>query len=138
MLLIAFLIQFKYLACKTFEGQAEGDPDYVVAGESHLLDGADDVTQLKGLFDAFEQKKHILELVDRSIHAEGVQIYIGDEAGYDGFGDFSIITTPYGIEGETLGMLGVIGPTRMAYEKVIPVVEVTAKMLSSALDRTKG
>ncbi len=124
------------LASKAFEtGTDENSTDYVVAGESQLVNmsSADDVENLQGLFEAFEYKKDILELVDRSILAEGVQIFIGEEAGYEVLGGFSLVTAPYQLGGENLGVLGVIGPTRMAYEKVIPMVDVTAQMLSLAL-----
>jgi len=126
------------LASKAFETEHNEDgTDYVVAGESQLVNmsSAEDVDRLQGLFEAFEHKRDILELVDRSIDAEGVQIFIGDEAGYEVLGGFSLVTAPYQIDGENLGLLGVIGPTRMAYEQVIPIVDVTAQMLSVALKK---
>jgi heat-inducible transcriptional repressor len=92
--------------------------------------------RLKSLFSAFEQKKDILELVDRSINAEGAQIFIGDEAGYDVLGSFSVVTAPYKTGHDNLGILAVIGPTRMAYEEVIPIVNITAQMLSQALKKS--
>ncbi len=112
-----------------------GEDRYVVAGESHLLGNAtaDEIDRLRELFDAFEQKKDVLHLLERCARAEGVQIFIGEEAGYEVFGDYSVITAPYSDGVQTLGVLGVIGPTRMAYERVIPIVDVTARMLSSAL-----
>jgi heat-inducible transcriptional repressor len=87
------------------------------------------------LFEAFERKKDLLHLLERCSRAEGIQIFIGEEAGYEVFGDYSVITAPYHDGGSTLGVLGVIGPTRMAYQRVIPIVDVTAKMLSAALSR---
>jgi heat-inducible transcriptional repressor len=122
------------LASKALD-QDEVTEEYVVAGESRLLDSAtaEDVLKLRELFDAFEQKKDLLHLLERCSHADGVQIFIGEEAGYEVFGDYSVITAPYCDGARTLGVLGVIGPTRMAYERVIPIVDVTAKMLSSAL-----
>jgi heat-inducible transcriptional repressor len=123
------------LASQAFQADQATEPDYVVAGESRLLADGHSVTQLRELFDAFERKKDILELVDRSIHADGVQIFIGEESGFEVLGDFSVVTSSYGVDGESLGVLGVIGPTRMAYEKVIPIVDLTAKMLSSALEK---
>jgi heat-inducible transcriptional repressor len=83
--------------------------------------------------EAFQEKNDILELVDRCIKADGVQIFIGEEAGYEVLSDFSLITAPYQVDNNTLGVLGVIGPTRMAYERVIPIVDLTARMLSVAL-----
>ena len=116
----------------------EASEDYVVAGENYLLDQAqpDDMEKLRELFDAFQRKRDLLELLERSYRAQGVQIFIGEEAGYDVFGDYSVVTAPYAQGSRTLGVLGVIGPTRMAYERVIPMVDVTAKMLSAALSRS--
>ncbi|ARN73288.1 heat-inducible transcriptional repressor HrcA [Oceanicoccus sagamiensis] len=127
------------LASKAFEQEDEGsDTEYVVAGESQLVSAtsAEDMERLQELFAAFEQKKDILDLVDRSLQAEGVQIFIGEEAGYDMMGGFSLITAPYQTGGDNLGMLGVIGPTRMAYEQVIPMVDITAQILSLALKKS--
>ncbi len=92
--------------------------------------------KLRELFDAFQHKRDVLELLERSYRAQGVQIFIGEEAGYDVFGDYSVVTAPYAQGSRTLGVLGVIGPTRMAYERVIPMVDVTARMLSAALSRS--
>lgn len=124
------------IAASAFESDDNSDQgDFVVAGESHLLGTAavEEMDKLRGLFDAFQQKKDILHLLERSSQANGVQIFIGEEAGYEVFGDYSIVTAPYETGGQALGVLGVIGPTRMAYERVIPIVDVTAKMLSAAL-----
>ncbi|WP_101759802.1 heat-inducible transcriptional repressor HrcA [Oceanicoccus sp. KOV_DT_Chl] len=127
------------LASQTFTEDADAsDTDYVVAGEGQLvgMSSAEDIGRLQGLFEAFEQKKDILELVDRSIQAQGIQIFIGEESGYDMLGGFSLITAPYQADGDNLGVLGVIGPTRMAYEQVIPIVDVTAQMLSLAMKKS--
>jgi heat-inducible transcriptional repressor len=115
--------------------QEEGGDEYVVAGESRLLGNAtaEEMFKLRELFDAFEQKKDLLHLLERCSRADGVQVFIGEEAGYEVFGDYSVITAPYTDGAQNLGVLGVIGPTRMAYERVIPIVDVTARMLSSAL-----
>lgn len=123
------------LASQALETPAAEAEDYVVAGESRLLDHAspDELDRLRELFDAFERKKDLLHLLERCSRAEGVQVFIGEEAGFDVFGDYSVITAPYTDGARTLGVLGVIGPTRMAYERVIPVVDVTARMLSAAL-----
>ena len=122
------------LASKALD-QDETAEEYVVAGESRLLGSAtaEEILKLRELFDAFEQKKDLLHLLERCSRADGVQIFIGEEAGYEVFGDYSVITAPYSDGARTLGVLGVIGPTRMAYERVIPIVDVTARMLSSAL-----
>jgi len=124
------------LASKAFERpDTDNARDYVVSGETRLIGGAslEDIDKLRDLFEAFQQKRDILDLVDRCIRADGVQIFIGEEAGCEVFDDFSVITAPYQDGNETLGVLGVIGPTRMAYERVIPIVDVTARMLSVAL-----
>jgi heat-inducible transcriptional repressor len=124
------------LANRALEDEEDRE-EYVVAGENFLLGQAapEDMSKLRELFDAFERKRDLLELLERSYRAQGVQIFIGEEAGYDVFGDYSVVTAPYAQGSRTLGVLGVIGPTRMAYERVIPMVDVTARMLSAALSR---
>ncbi len=116
------------------QGQSE---NVMVTGEASLLNQAspEDMQKLRELFDAFERKRDLLELLERCSRADGIQIFIGEEAGFDVFGDFSVITAPYAQGSQSLGVLGVIGPTRMAYERVIPIVDVTARMLSAALSR---
>jgi heat-inducible transcriptional repressor len=125
-----------YLASRALDQETSAD-EYLVAGESRLLGNAtaDEMFKLRELFDAFEQKKDLLHLLERCSQADGVQVFIGEEAGYDVFGDYSVITAPYSDGSQTLGVLGVIGPTRMAYERVIPIVDLTARMLSSALGK---
>lgn len=110
--------------------------DYVLSGQTNLMDVAElcDVEKLKKLFNTFNQKKDVLHLLEQAINASGVQIFIGDESGYEVFDDCSVVTSPYEVDGEIIGVLGVIGPTRMNYEKVIPIVDVTARMLGSALN----
>jgi len=122
------------LANQALEHDQESE-DYMLVGESRLLDNAtaEEMMQLRGLFDAFEKKKDLLHLLERCSRAQGIQIFIGEEAGYKVFGNYSLITAPYRDGDRPLGVLGVIGPTRMAYERVIPIVDVTARMLSSAL-----
>ena len=93
----------------------------------------EEMANLRELFDSFGKKRDLLHLLERCSQAEGVQIFIGEEAGYDVFGDYSVVTAPYSDGVNTVGVLGVIGPTRMAYERVIPIVDVTARMLSTAL-----
>jgi heat-inducible transcriptional repressor len=111
-------------------------PEYVIAGETNLMEFAElsNVDKLRRLFDAFTSKRDILHLLDQSLRAEGVQIFIGQESGYGILDDCSLVTAPYMLDNETVGVLGVIGPTRMAYERVIPIVDVTARLLGSALN----
>jgi heat-inducible transcriptional repressor len=120
------------VAEKNYHKQQE---DYVLAGESNLLDIAKEtgVNQLRDLFNAFARKNDILHLLDQCLETEGVQIFIGQESGYDVFDGCSLITAPYAVGEKVLGVLGVIGPTRMDYEHVIHAVDVTAKLLSAAL-----
>lgn len=122
------------LASQALDPVREND-DCVVVGESRLLDNAtpEEMLQLRGLFETFEKKKDLLHLLERCSRAQGIQIFIGEEAGYKVFGNYSVITAPYNDGDRILGVLGVIGPQRMAYERVIPIVDVTARMLSSAL-----
>jgi len=110
--------------------------EYVIAGETNLMEFAElsNVDKLRRLFEAFTAKRDILHLLDLSLHAEGVQIFIGQESGYQILDDCSLVTAPYMLDNETVGVLGVIGPTRMAYERVIPIVDVTARLLGSALN----
>ncbi len=112
-----------------------GDEDYIVSGQTNLMDFSElaNMEQLKQLFEAFNQKQAVLHLLDKCQSAEGVQIFIGEESGYEAFNQCSVVTSPYTVDGEVLGVLAVVGPTRMAYEKVIPFVDVTAKLLGSAL-----
>ena len=114
---------------------AHPDDNYVLAGETNLMDFAElsDIDTLRRLFDAFSRKRLILDLLDRSINADGVQIFIGEESGVSIFDDCSVITAPYRVNEDTVGVLGVIGPTRMAYDRVVPIVDVTARLLESAL-----
>ena len=123
------------LASKVFEDDEDEQEDYLVAGESRLVGGAspEELERLQELFEAFQRKKDLLHLLERCTRAEGIQIFIGDEAGFEALGGFSVVTAPYTDGAEVLGVLGVIGPTRMAYERVIPIVDVTARLLSSAL-----
>ena len=111
--------------------------DLFVEGQTNLMGAGElsDMEKLKQLFEAFNRKRDILHLLDRSQHAEGVQIFIGQESGYQALDDCSVVTSPYSISGEVVGVLGVVGPTRMAYDRVIPLVDITAKLLSAALSR---
>ena len=122
------------LASKALDQEGDGE-ECMMVGESRLLGSAtaEEMPTLRDLFESFEQKKDLLHLLERSTRAEGVQIFIGEEAGYDVFGNYSVVTAPYNDGFRTLGVLGVIGPKRMEYARVIPIVDVTAQMLSSAL-----
>jgi len=110
--------------------------EYVIAGETNLMGFAElsNVEKLRRLFEAFNQQRDILHLLDQSLGADGVQIFIGQESGYTMLDDCSIVTAPYMQDKEAVGVLAVIGPTRMAYERVIPIVDLTAKLLGSALN----
>lgn len=108
----------------------------VIAGESKLLNVTEivaDMDRLRRLFSLFEKKTDLLHLLDVSSKAEGVQIYIGGDSHLVPLEDVSVITAPYGVDGQVVGTLGVIGPSRMAYDRVIPIVDITARMLSNAL-----
>ena len=109
--------------------------DMLVSGQSNLLGMQDlsDVERLRGLFDAFQRKQELLRLLDRCIHADGVRRFIGEESGLGPLGNCSVIAAPYAVNGRVLGALGVIGPTRMAYERVIPMVQAAARAVSGAL-----
>lgn len=112
------------------------DESVVIAGESKLLDIseiASDMDRLRRMFSLFEKKTDLLQLLDVSSHAHGVQIYIGGDSELVPMDDVSVITAPYGVDGKVVGTLGVIGPSRMAYERVIPIVDITARLLSNAL-----
>lgn len=109
--------------------------DYILAGEINLMGYAEmgNVDKLRQLFEAFTTKNDLLHLLDKSIHTDDMQIFIGEESGYSVLDECSVVTSPYKLGDQIVGVLGVIGPTRMAYDRVIPIVDVTAKLLSSAL-----
>lgn len=110
---------------------------FVLTGRTNLMDFIElaDRERLRSLFQAFEEKRDLLHLLDQCIEAQGVQIFIGDESGYQPLERCSLVTHSYVIEGRVLGVIGVIGPIRMHYESVIPLVDVTAKLLSLALNQ---
>jgi len=110
--------------------------DYVLSGETNLMGFSElsDMDRLKQLFEAFNQKRGVIHLLDQCLEADGVQIFIGEESGYRAFDHCSLVTSSYSVNDEVVGVLGVIGPTRMAYQKVIPFVDVTAKLLGAALN----
>jgi heat-inducible transcriptional repressor len=112
--------------------------DFVISGERNLLtvqDLSQDVTRLKQLLELFERKSSLLQILDHSLRGQGVQIFIGGESGVAAPDEVAVVTKPYSVNGEVVGTVGVIGPTRMAYDRVIPIVDVTAKLLSSALSQ---
>lgn len=125
----------------TMAGQVFSDnpteTSYVLAGQTNLMDFTElcNLGKLRQLFDAFNKKNDILHLLDQCLRAESVQAFIGAESGHKALEECSVVTAPYMIEGKLVGVLGVIGPTRMAYDRIIPLVDVTAKLLSAALSQ---
>jgi heat-inducible transcriptional repressor len=124
------------VAQHVFEAGEDDRLEYVIKGETNLMGMAEltNVEKLRRLFEAFNEKRDFLHLLDHSLKAEGVQIFIGHESGYQILDDCSVVTAPYGDGESVVGVLGVIGPTRMAYERVIPIVDMTAKLLGAALN----
>lgn len=118
------------------EALADTVPRTVISGERNLLEVeefASNMKRLRELFDLFEQRTRLLQLLDVSNNADGVQIFIGGESGIAPLDECSVIAAPYAVNGQVVGSVGVIGPTRMAYDRVIPIVDITARLLSSAL-----
>ena len=111
------------------------EEDYVIAGEANLLKLSEEagVERLHSLFDMFTKKRDILHLLDQCLKAEAMQIFIGSESGHEALDSCSMVAAPYKAKGELVGVLGVIGPTRMAYDQVISTVNITSKLLSAAL-----
>lgn len=116
-----------------------GDEDMVVSGQSHLIGLQDlsDLERLRELFEAFARKREILQLLERTADAPGVRIFIGEETGLAPLEGVSLVTASYGADGQVLGVLGAIGPTRMSYERVIPVVQAAAGVLGAALEASR-
>jgi heat-inducible transcriptional repressor len=123
------------VANKALSNDEINKPEFIVQGEKNLVRYNDnaDRKQLQHLFEIFDRKREMLGLFDRCVHNQGVKIFIGHEAGFAGFGDCSVITAPYSVDGKPIGVLGVIGPARMNYDRVIPVVDMTARLLGDAL-----
>ena len=119
------------------EEASSADAPMHVSGETNLMAHEDlsDVSTLRGLFDAFEHKRELYSLLERCLSGQGVQIFIGRESGYAPLGDCSLVTAPYEVDGAVVGMLGVVGPKRMAYGEIIPAVDVTSRLLGAALGR---
>ena len=119
---------------------ADNTEQLVVSGERNLLgvqDFGNDMSSLRRLFDMFEQKTELMRLLDNSSRAEGVRIYIGGESQVVPFEELSVVSAPYEIDGKVVGTLGVIGPTRMPYDRMIQIVDITSKLVSNALSRSR-
>jgi len=117
------------------EEDANADHDVLLSGEQKLLNVPDlcQIETLQRLFDEFSTKRDLLDLLDRSMKAEGVSVFIGEESGYSALGECSVVASPYEVDGRVIGTLGVVGPTRMDYNDVISIVDITAKLLGQAL-----
>jgi heat-inducible transcriptional repressor len=126
------------VAEKAFEQEEEEAGSYVMAGQENLVEisAGQPLEDIRNLFKAFSLKGDILHLLDRCLEGDGVQLFIGQESGYELLDECSVVISPYQVDGQLLGVLGVIGPTRMAYHRVIPVVDATARLLSAVLDST--
>lgn len=122
------------VATKAFVEPEEGEGELVVSGESALLDMGRDSDRVRHLFDAFSRKGSVLHLLDQCLNTQGIQLFIGGESGYSVLDDVSLVTAPYEVNGQLAGVLGVVGPTRMAYQEVIPMVDVTARVLGAAMN----
>ena len=125
------------MADKAFVRDSGNEESLLVSGQTHLMEYGElaDMEKLRHLFEAFREKTELLHMLDQCLRADGVQIFIGEESGFEVLDGCSVITAPYEREGEVLGVLGVIGPTRMAYDRVIPIVDVTARLLGAALNQ---
>lgn len=123
------------MAGQLFDDDNHNSENVLVSGENNLLSIPDfsELHKLKALFDAFKTKQVLFDLLQKSMFTEGVNIFVGEESGYEPFKDCSVISAPYVVDNRRVGVLGVIGPTRMQYEEVISTVDVTAKLLGSAL-----
>jgi heat-inducible transcriptional repressor len=122
------------------EAMTSAQEDVVIAGERNLLSVSDfssDMGNLRRAFDLFEQKTQILRLLDFSSQAEGVRIYIGGESQVVPFEELSVVSAPYELDGKVVGTLGVIGPTRMHYDRMIQIVDITSKLVSNALSHKR-
>jgi len=124
------------MAGRVFDNDENEEEDVIVAGQTNLMNFSElsNVESLRDLFEAFNQKRDMYHVLERCISAEGVQIFIGQESGYNVLDMCSLVTSPYEVDGDVVGILGVVGPTRMAYDRVVPVVDVTSKLLSAALN----
>ncbi len=126
------------VASKAFSPETSPKSDYFVSGESNLLSHLyqpSSLERIPELFTAFQEKQQILSLLDGCLNSDGVQMFIGEESGWSALKEFSIVTSAYTVGGKVVGVLGVIGPTRMPYNRVIPFVDMTAKLLGTALNQ---
>ncbi len=124
------------VASKTFEQNDEEDHDYVVTGETNLVGLLSSSEEAQELLDALKSKSSIVHLLDQCITSDGVQLHIGGEPGFAPLDDYSLITAKYEIEGTFAGVVGIVGPTRMHYKMVIPLVDATARHLGNALEHS--
>lgn len=124
------------LAEQVFERSGNRE-DVIVSGQTNLMefDELSDLDRLRVLFEAFSEKRKILHLLDRCLYTQGVRVFIGKESGCNELDDCSVVTSTYAVDGRVVGVLGVIGPTRMSYKRVIPLVESTANLLTAALNQ---
>jgi heat-inducible transcriptional repressor len=118
--------------------EAEQDGDYVISGEHNLLNVDElsaDMGRLRGLFNLFEKKTELLQLLEAGRRGQGIHIFVGSESGLASLDECSVITAPYSADGRIVGTLAVVGPKRMDYERVIPIVDITARLLGNALSQ---
>ncbi len=118
--------------------EAKQAGDYVISGEHNLLDVADlstDMNRLRGLFNLFEKKTELLQLLEAGRRGQGIHIFVGNESGLASLDECSVVTAPYSIGDQVVGTLAVVGPKRMDYERVIPIVDITARLLGNALSQ---
>ena len=133
------MINLMTAAIETSSDEIKND-NIVISGQGNLLGSGElskNVASIKKIIEVFEKKTALFNLLDKSYQADGMQIFIGQESGYQALDECSVITAPYHADGEVLGTIGVIGPTRMAYERVIPIVNITAKLLSNSIQIIK-
>jgi heat-inducible transcriptional repressor len=128
------MVQLMSVALEASNQALSEGSEYVVTGERNLF-AMQDVGRLKQVLEMFERKTSLLQILDLSLRGQGVQIFIGGESGVNAPDEVSVVTSPYSVDGEVVGTVGVIGPTRMAYDRVVPIVDITARLLSSALSK---
>jgi heat-inducible transcriptional repressor len=123
------------MARQVFDDDEEDDRSLMVSGEEQLIEVPDlsNNQTLRRLFGTFKAKQDLLDLLERSMGVDGIRIFIGEESGYDALADCSVVTAPFHRDDDIVGTLGVVGPTRMHYDEVIPIVDITARLLSNAL-----
>ena len=121
------------IAASALDMPSRDNQDLVVSGESRLLDFTEDTETVRALFEGISEKGKVLHLLDQCLQSSGVQLFIGEESGYEPLDEMSLVTKSYEVEGQVAGVLGVIGPKRMDYKGVIPMVDITASVLSTAI-----